>query len=150
MAVASHCAVGEKGLARAAIGIVKVKSSVSAGREKSALGLTGGCIPSRVAPEAVTVRLGRVDGLSKADVLLCPIRLMYVPSEETTVLRSHIAPSPHLHHHLLFHCLGACLLNPASGKWPYPSRHTVHRQACSRLKTINKEKVSCTLLYYMN
>lgn len=121
----------KKGFERTAVRIGKVKTSAAERRKKSTLGLTRGCMPSHIAQEAVTVRLGRVDGLSKADVLLCPIRLMYVSSEETTVLRSHIAPPPHPHHHLLFLCLGACLLNPASGKWPGPSIHTVHIRACS-------------------
>lgn len=55
-------------------------------------------------------------GLSNADVLLCPIRLTYVPSKETTTV--HIAAPLHLHQYLLFLCPGACLLNPALGKWP--------------------------------
>ncbi|GLD48710.1 kelch-like protein 32 isoform X1 [Lates japonicus] len=57
------------------------------------------------------------------------MRLMYVPSEETTVLRSHIAPPLHLHHHLSFLCPGACRLNPASGRWCGPSMHTVQGDA---------------------
>lgn len=49
-----------------------------------------------------------------ADVLLCPVRLMYIPSKKITVC---VEPARHLHHHFLFLSLGACLLNPASGKW---------------------------------
>lgn len=70
------------------------------------------------------LRLGGVDGLSKADVLFSPIRLMYVPSEETSVLSSHIEPIHHLHQHPFFLCPGACLLNPASGRWPAQTIHT--------------------------
>lgn len=118
-------ALHEKALKAQAIRIVKVNTGVAETREKSALGLMCGCIPSHIAQGVVTLRLGRADGLSKADVLFCPIRLMYVPSEETTVLRSRITPPLHLHHHPLFLCLGACLLNPASGRWPGHCKHTV-------------------------
>lgn len=63
-------------------------------------------------------------GSRNADVPLCLVRLMYVPSEETTV---HRAPSLRVHRHLIFLHLGTCLLNPASGKRPALHMHTVHK-----------------------
>lgn len=72
------------------------------------------------------MRLGLVDGLSEADMLFCPIRLMHVPSEETTVLRSYIALPLNLHRHPLFLCPGECLLNPALGTWPDSPNNTAN------------------------
>ena len=121
-----------KGLEGRAVRTVKANSSVAESKEESELAMTCGCISSHIMQEVVNVRLCSVDELTEADVLYCPVRLMYVPGEETSVFRSHIASPLHLHYLSLYE--GACLLNPASGRWH--SQATCPMHASMLLQTL--------------